>query len=178
MAKRTVVTMVDDLTNEQLDEAGGETVTFSMDGTTYEIDLSHDNAREMRDAFGQYVSVARRLNLGHTRHTAPRTRRDSERKRTQEIRRWAIFKGMLEEGSRGRVPRQVVEAWENRSLADKVADDTAMRGQTSIDTDTDTVQEEPKPKRSRRKPVDAPDFQPPEAPSQSDVPSDEPAEMG
>lgn len=56
MAQRTIVVLEDDLD-------GGEatdTVEFALDGKTYEIDLNHDHAAQMRDAFAPYVGAARR----------------------------------------------------------------------------------------------------------------------
>jgi len=41
-----------------------ETVSFALDGTNYEIDLSDKNAKELRDAFSRYVSAARKVGRG------------------------------------------------------------------------------------------------------------------
>ncbi|MCU1618668.1 MAG: lsr, partial [Modestobacter sp.] len=55
MARKVQVILSDDLDDSI---SADETVTFALDGTTYEIDLSDKNATEMRDAFGKYVSAA------------------------------------------------------------------------------------------------------------------------
>ena len=44
MAQKVQVVLVDDLDGGHADE----TVTFSLDGVSYEIDLSHENAAAMR----------------------------------------------------------------------------------------------------------------------------------
>ncbi len=45
MATKTQVVLVDDLTGDPADT----TVKFALDKTEYEIDLSNENAREMRE---------------------------------------------------------------------------------------------------------------------------------
>ncbi|TLM70892.1 Lsr2 family protein [Pseudarthrobacter sp. NamB4] len=46
MAKRTIITLTDDLDGSDAEE----TISFSVDGTAYEIDLNADNARNLRAA--------------------------------------------------------------------------------------------------------------------------------
>ena len=48
MAKRTVIELVDDLDNSP----AAETVTFGLDGTQFEIDLSQNNAAKLREGHG------------------------------------------------------------------------------------------------------------------------------
>ncbi|HZH20504.1 MAG TPA: Lsr2 family protein, partial [Geodermatophilus sp.] len=52
MARKVQVILSDDL-DENV--PADETVSFSLDGTNYEIDLSEKNAGELRDAFSRYV---------------------------------------------------------------------------------------------------------------------------
>ena len=54
MAQQVRVEMVDDLDGG----VAGQTVPFSLDGVSYEIDLSNDNADELRDALARYVSAS------------------------------------------------------------------------------------------------------------------------
>jgi len=49
------IRLVDDLDGEAADE----TVEFGIDGKSYEIDLSKDNAGRLRDALAEFVSAAR-----------------------------------------------------------------------------------------------------------------------
>ena len=51
MAQKVQVVLVDDLDGGTADE----TVTFSLDGVSYEIDLTHDNAARLRDLLAPYV---------------------------------------------------------------------------------------------------------------------------
>src|SRR3954451_23337661 len=57
MAQKTVVSFIDDLDGES--EAEG-TVTFGLDGVEYEIDLTAENAEDLRDIFAPYIAAARR----------------------------------------------------------------------------------------------------------------------
>jgi hypothetical protein len=53
MATKTQVVLVDDLTGDPADT----TVKFALDKTEYEIDLSNENAAEMRKGLSRYVEV-------------------------------------------------------------------------------------------------------------------------
>ena len=48
MAQRTVVRLTDDLSGAEIPAGKGETVTFSLDGQSYEIDLTAKNAGALR----------------------------------------------------------------------------------------------------------------------------------
>src|ERR687893_824705 len=52
--------------SDDLDEnlSADETVSFSLDGTSYEIDLADKNAKELREVFSRYVSAARKVGRG------------------------------------------------------------------------------------------------------------------
>jgi len=56
MATRTVVLLVSDLSEADAEE----TVAFGLDGTSYEIDLTADEAASLRSALEPYVTAARR----------------------------------------------------------------------------------------------------------------------
>lgn len=100
MAKKTVVTLVDDLDGSE----ATETVTFALDGVTYEIDLSAENAAGFRAAVQPYVDAARRT----SRRTA---RRSSGGPATsKEMRAWAEQQGIAVP-ARGRIPAGVQEQY-------------------------------------------------------------------
>src|SRR5919112_3399472 len=61
MARKVQVILSDDLDE---DLPADETVSFSLDGTNYEIDLSEKNAKELRDSFSRYVQAARKVGRG------------------------------------------------------------------------------------------------------------------
>src|SRR5664279_1282142 len=56
MATMTTVTVVDDLDGTEPAEA----VSFALDGASYEIDLSDENAEKLRDALAACAPSARR----------------------------------------------------------------------------------------------------------------------
>ncbi|QGK68431.1 Lsr2 family protein [Allosaccharopolyspora coralli] len=111
MAQKVTVTLVDDLDGGQADE----TVEFSLDGVAYQIDLSNDNATELRDALANYVSSARRA--GGRKKPGPRPggrstggSTSADREQNQAIREWARKRG-LKVSDRGRIPADVVEQY-------------------------------------------------------------------
>jgi len=57
VAQKVQVILVDDLDGGE----AVETIKFGLDGKNFEIDLSEDNAKALRDAFAPYVGVARGL---------------------------------------------------------------------------------------------------------------------
>jgi hypothetical protein len=116
MARKVQVILSDDLDDSI---AADETVTFALDGTTYEIDLSEKNAEELRNVFGKYVSAARKVSsrggnrasgAGRSRATGGGGRMDREQ--AGAIREWARKNGH-EVSDRGRIPAAVVEAFES-----------------------------------------------------------------
>jgi len=114
MARKVQVILSDDLDDSI---AADETVTFALDGTTYEIDLSEKNAEELRNVFGKYVSAARKVSSRGTRASgAGRSRATGgggrmDREQAGAIRDWARKNGH-EVSDRGRIPASVVEAFE------------------------------------------------------------------
>jgi hypothetical protein len=103
MAQRVQVLLVDDLDNSDADE----TVTFALDGVTYEIDLNEANASKLRDAFAPWVGHARRSG---GRKSAGRSAASS-RKDVSAVREWARKNGH-EVSERGRIPASVQEAYD------------------------------------------------------------------
>ncbi|MBW8766819.1 MAG: Lsr2 family protein [Geodermatophilales bacterium] len=112
MARKVQVILSDDL-DENL--TADETVSFSLDGTSYEIDLADKNAKEMRDALARYVSAARKVGRGGTRASGGGRSRATggrmDREQAGAIRDWARKNGHAV-SDRGRIPASVVEAYE------------------------------------------------------------------
>ena len=114
MAQKVQVIKTDDLEND--DVPADETISFALDGTTYEIDLSEKNAAEMRDAFSRYVQAARKVNRGSGRASGGGRSRATgggrmDREQAGAIREWARKNGHAV-SDRGRIPASVVEAYE------------------------------------------------------------------
>ncbi|MBC6462868.1 histone-like nucleoid-structuring protein Lsr2 [Actinomadura sp. HBU206391] len=108
MAHRTVVELLDDIDGKPAEE----TVTFSLDGVTYEIDLSADNADKLRKNLTPYVEKARKATARQAGRLGKAPSRTAQtRERSADIRNWAKQHGITV-NDRGRISAQVVEAYE------------------------------------------------------------------
>lgn len=111
MAQKYIVQLVDDLTNEPIEDGAGETVTFSLDGASYAIDLTTAHADEFRSAFSSYVSAARKADAATSTRSRSAARSASTPKTDlKDVRDWASKNG-FEVSSRGRIPSTVQEAY-------------------------------------------------------------------
>jgi Lsr2 len=101
---------VDDLDGGEADE----TVTFALDGVSYEIDLTSDNADKLRKLLTPYVDSGRKTGgrAGRGRGRGARgAAGGGSAQDTAKIRAWAKEHG-YEVNDRGRVPAQIREAYD------------------------------------------------------------------
>ena len=107
MAQKVHIVLEDDLDGSE----ATQTVSFGLDGTSYEIDLNDKNAAALRDAVATYVGHGRKVSGGRRgrRSTASSTSGAS----AKEIRDWARSNGH-KVPERGRIPSNVREAFEAR----------------------------------------------------------------
>lgn len=115
MAQKVLVSLVDDLDGSEADE----TVEFGLDGISYQIDLSAENASELRDALAQYIEHARRAGgrkraAGRAPATVSTRPATVDREQNQAIRAWARKNG-FNVSDRGRIPTEVVEAYHKKN---------------------------------------------------------------
>ncbi|MEU5763093.1 Lsr2 family protein [Nocardia sp. NPDC047648] len=106
MARKVVVTLVDDYDGKSQAE---ETVSFAVDGVAYEMDLSADNAGQLRGFFEQWVPYARRVGRAR-RGRGGVLRSATDREQATVIREWARKNG-IDVSARGRISAEVVEAY-------------------------------------------------------------------
>jgi hypothetical protein len=106
VAQKVQVLLVDDIDGGE----ASETVSFALDGTSYEIDLSEGNAKKMRDALAAYVGSARKAARVQGASRAGRSSARPDREQTRAIRTWARSKG-LEVNDRGRIPSTVIDQY-------------------------------------------------------------------
>jgi hypothetical protein len=59
--QKTIITYVDDLTGEPIEEKGGRPVKFALDGQEYEIDLSDSNIGELNSVLAPYIKAGRKI---------------------------------------------------------------------------------------------------------------------
>jgi hypothetical protein len=108
MAQQVLVQLVDDLDGTTSSDVS--TVLFSLDGVTYEIDLTESNAERLRESLGQYVESARRVGGRVRRGSKPGQNGSSANNDAGLVRAWANENGFGLSG-RGRIPSHVVEAY-------------------------------------------------------------------
>ena len=119
MAREVVEKLIDDLDGT----AAVETVSFALDGTDYEIDLSKRNAAAFRRALDRYVSAARRQDGSGPARRRPTPQRRATPKTTGRkakkskrgfdlagLREWAAANDVTVP-SRGRIPQVVVDQY-------------------------------------------------------------------
>jgi hypothetical protein len=85
-----------------------ETISFSLDGSAYEIDLCRTHSAGLHDALAPYVGAARRV--ANTR-TRTRRRGGGARGRAGEIRDWARSQGIAV-NERGRIPADLAAKYD------------------------------------------------------------------
>ncbi|GAB3269023.1 Lsr2 family protein [Sinomonas notoginsengisoli] len=110
MAQKVQIILEDDIDGGKADE----TVRFSLDGSSYEIDLSTANASKLRDALAEFISAGRKATAragaapkGRSASSASSGSRNSE---SAKIRQWARDNG-YSVNARGRIQQEVQEAY-------------------------------------------------------------------
>jgi len=109
MAQKVQVLLVCDL--HQGDVEGTSTVTFALDGASYEIDVCDKHGTAMHDAFAPYVAAARRAGRAPVAGRRGRSAAKSGGDRTVAIREWARKNGH-QVSDRGRLSAAVVSAYD------------------------------------------------------------------
>ena len=104
MAQRVHIVLEDDIDGSE----ATETVSFGLDGTTYEIDLNDEHAAALREALAGYVGHARKVVSASRRGRGGAT---ADGPPAAEVREWARSQGM-DVPERGRVPADVRVAYD------------------------------------------------------------------
>ena len=112
MASKTLIEFIDDLDGSP----ATQTVTFAVDGVTYEIDLSDANAAQLRGDISRWTDHGRRVGGRRARTTKTTTTSGtattSSRKRDLgAVREWAKANGH-KVSDRGRVPQSILDAYD------------------------------------------------------------------
>lgn len=123
VAKRQVVSFIDDLDGRELDIDDAHTISWSWSGVDYQLDVSSANLDKIENG---RVPVAKLLEAsvrvgGRRQSTAPKVSTTSPasdssaaaagRPSTKVIREWAHESG-YEVPLRGRLPREILEAYD------------------------------------------------------------------
>src|SRR3954452_17340307 len=121
MAQRTYVELVSDISGEAHDPDNGvhvETYRFGQGKFAYEVDLTEKEGEVLMTTLDEYVEVARKLGPlasapgGGGRTARPRSSTATrDREQSRSIRDWAR-RHEFEVSSRGRIPNEIVEAYD------------------------------------------------------------------
>jgi hypothetical protein len=103
MASKTTVELLDDLNGKP----AAETISFGIDGTEFEIDLTEKNAKALRKALEPFAGSGRRVSGRLTRANARPVVIGVD---NQAVRAWAASNG-IELSTRGRIPSDVIEQY-------------------------------------------------------------------
>src|SRR3954453_12383789 len=106
MAQKVHIVLEDDLDGSP----ATETVSFGLDGKTYEIDLNDKNAGKLRDALAPYVGAGRSTG-GARRGRKADASSNSLGPSAREVRDWARSNGHYVP-DRGRIPADVRSAFD------------------------------------------------------------------
>jgi hypothetical protein len=108
MAQQTSITLVDDLDGGK----AVETISFSLDGSTYEIDLNKKNANALRKALAEFVEHGRKVRADQQpqRRTGRRSAA-SDGPSPVAVREWATAQG-IPVSPRGRIASDVVRRFQ------------------------------------------------------------------
>lgn len=104
------IMLIDDIDGTDAEE----TVTYTVDGQDYEIDLSGANAKKFRDALEPYLAVSREVERQLVSPPTRSTRRrggGSGRNDLTEVRTWAAAQG-LKVNPRGRISKEVLDQYD------------------------------------------------------------------
>jgi hypothetical protein len=103
--QRVITELVDDIDGSKAEE----TVSFALDGVEYEIDLSKQNASNLRKGLDEYVTKGRRTG-GRAKRGPAKGRPGADQAQTGAIREWAQAHGLKVSG-RGRISAEVAQAY-------------------------------------------------------------------
>ena len=107
MATKVMTVFIDDLDGTAADR----TVSFSIDGTDYQIDLSASNAAALREILAPYMAAGRKVTRKSRRPESPVGQAGQAVSTPSGIREWAERNG-YSTSRRGRLPAEILEAHE------------------------------------------------------------------
>ncbi len=112
MARRELIQYIDDLDGKPLQDGEVEIVRFSLDGRNYVIDLSKENAAQLRSTLARYVDAA---SIDQNSNERPRRGvQAAEARQKRELNRarreWAQQQG-YDVADRGALPKNIIDAY-------------------------------------------------------------------
>ena len=123
MAKKVIYQLIDDIDGTEIAEGEGETVTFGLDGKSYEIDLSDKNATKLRSHLNRYVEAGTKVTKGSKSSNSAGTVSGSGRRSDlTQVRKWAAENG-ISINDRGRISGEVTSAYDADRAGTLLEDD-------------------------------------------------------
>ena len=110
MAQKYIVQLVDDLTQQPIEDGSGESVRFSLDGISYTIDLTGEHADEFRSSLAPYVNAARKADVAGRAKASTSSAPRAPKGDLKAMRDWANENGYTV-STRGRIPSEVQTAY-------------------------------------------------------------------
>lgn len=144
MARIETVRLIDDLTGDQAEE----TVELAVDGVGYQIDLTSQNAATLREALAPYIGAGRRSEaVGQRRRHRPSSASSvssaslspERRQHNNAVRAWARQHGYSIR-DRGRIPTDIVAAYERARAAGRTGDAPSPRSTNTAAVNSAAVQ--------------------------------------
>ncbi|MFJ2543041.1 Lsr2 family protein [Microbacterium sp. NPDC087589] len=109
MAQRRIVEFIDDLDQTTIEDGG--TLTFALNETVYEIDLSSANEDKLREALAPFIKAGRRVRPIRSRRTSSvKSSAPPSADERRAIRVWARDNG-YSVSDRGRIAADIVAAY-------------------------------------------------------------------
>jgi hypothetical protein len=105
VASRVVTLITDDLDGSE----GAETIAFSLEGVSYEIDLSSTHAQELRSVLEPYMMAGRKT-AGRRDGRRLSDGASADKEQIKAMRDWAKKQG-LKVSERGRISAEVQDAY-------------------------------------------------------------------
>lgn len=106
MTTQRIVTLVDDIDGSE----AKNTVSFSYLGTDYEIDLNSKHEKALRKTLATYIEKARRTKA----NSLPTKKKNTPKHDNTGVREWARKNGWPELSNYGRIPAEILTAFQNR----------------------------------------------------------------
>jgi hypothetical protein len=111
MASKTITVLTDDIDGKELKEGEGQTVSFSVGRTQYQMDLSDKNLEKFYDTLKQYTDKARKVGSARIGSQSTGAGARTDKSQLANIRQWAKSQG-LTVSERGRISKEIRDAYD------------------------------------------------------------------
>lgn len=101
MARREITQIYDDLDNQPLQETDVHVIRFSIDGSSYIMDVSIKNCEKFRNAISEFIEKARKDSIS-SRYSP------DQKYNAKDVREWAQARG-YDVAVRGKLSRQLID---------------------------------------------------------------------